>query len=131
MTSLTLNAAAAVALAFAMSSVPVSESYAEDKPGMASPAASFSEQRLNNFAAAAKEVFEIRQKYAPQFEAASTDADKKLIVQTARGEMEQAIKGKGLTLEQYNEVLVAAKDDQALAEKLGKMMDAGNAKKGG
>jgi hypothetical protein len=36
--------------------------------------------------------------------------------------MEKVIVGHGLTVEQYNEILVAAKDDQALAEKLSKLL---------
>lgn len=121
------------AAAFAIAAVTMPAGFAlaaDEKPKAAAPKSNFSDKRLNDFAAAAKEVFEIRQKYAPKFEAAGNDADKKEIVQQARGEMEQAIKGKGLTIEQYNEVLVAAKDDQVLAEKLGKLMDELNSPKG-
>ena len=128
-TALKLTAAAAFAVAAV--TMPAGLALAADeKPKAAAPKANFSEKRLNDFAAAAKEVFAIRQKYAPQFEAAGNETDKKQIVQQARGEMEQAIKGKGLTIDQYNEVLVAAKDDQALADKLGKMMDDLGAPKG-
>lgn len=136
MTSFPLKATAvkmtaAVAFAVAAVTMPAGLALAADeKPKATAPKSNFSEKRLNDFAAAAKEVFAIRQKYAPKFEAAGNDADKKEIVQQARGEMEQAIKGKGLTIEQYNEVLVAAKDDQALADKLGKLMDELNSPKG-
>lgn len=137
MTSLPLKTTAikmTAAVAFAVAAIATPAGFAladNEKPKALAPKSNFSEKRLNDFAAAAKEVFAIRQKYAPKFEAASNDADKKQIVQQARGEMEQAIKGKGLTIEQYNEVLVAAKDDQALADKLGRMMDAGKKPKDG
>lgn len=131
MTSLPIKLATAVAFAIAATALPASVTLADDKkPTTLAPKTNFSQKRLNDFAAAAKEVFAIRQKYAPKFEAAGTDADKKQIVQKARGEMEQAIQGKGLTLNQYNEVLVAAKDDRALADKLGKMMDGVGSPKG-
>jgi len=132
MTLRSLKTAAVVALAVAGLHLPVTAATAaEDAPKAAAPKSQFSDKRLNDFAAAAKEVFAIRQKYATQFEAASEEADKKRIVQTAQGEMKKAIEGRGLTIEQYNEVLVAAKDDQVLAEKLGKMMEGGPAHKGG
>lgn len=131
MPSLPIKIATAVAFAITATALPAGVTLAADKkPATLAPKSNFSEKRLNDFAAAAKEVFAIRQKYAPEFESAGTDADKKQIVQKARGEMEQAIQGKGLTIEQYNEVLVAAKDDQGLAEKLGKMMDGAGGPRG-
>jgi hypothetical protein len=131
MTSLPLKLTAAAAFAMAATVLPAAGVMAADeKAKQEAPKASFSDKRLNDFAAAAKEVFAIRQKYAPQFKAADNDIAKKQIVQSARGEMEQAIKSKGLTLEQYNEVLVAARDDQMLADKLGKMMETMNTPKG-
>ena len=45
--------------------------------------------------------------------------------------MEKAIRGQGLTVQQYNEVLVAAKDDRTLADRIGKLMEAGATQKGG
>ena len=132
MTFLPLKAATAAALAFAILSLPATPSIAADeKPKAAAPAGNISEKRLTDFVAAAKDVFAIRQKYAPQFQTASDDAQKKQIVHTAQGEMKQAIQNRGMTIDQYNDVLVAAKDDQALAEKIGKMMDDGKPGKGG
>ena len=132
MTFFPLRLAAAAAIASAAITVPATATLAADeKPKAAAPAAQFSDQQLNSFAAAAKEVFAIRQKYAPQFEAASDETQKKQIVQTAQSEMKKAIQGNGLTLEQYNNVLVAAKDDKVLAEKIGKMMDTSGTPKGG
>lgn len=126
------KAAAAAALAVVALSWPALPSMAdEEKPSAAVQKAKISDKRLNDFVAAAKEVYAIRQKYAPQFKAAQTDAQKRQVIQSAQGEMKQAIQNRGLTVEQYNEVLVAAKDDQALAERIGKMMDDSAAKKGG
>lgn len=95
---------------------------ADTKPGAVAPKKNYSDKQLNAFAAAAKAVFAVRKKYAPQFQAAADDTAKKKVITAARQEMETAIKGKGLTVEQYNEVLVAAKDDKVLAEKLGKLL---------
>lgn len=95
---------------------------ADTKPGAVAPKKNYSDKQLNAFAAAAKAVFAVRKKYAPQFQAAADDTAKKKVITAARQEMETAIKGKGLTVEQYNEVLVAAKDDKVLADKLGKLL---------
>ena len=128
------KAAAAVALVAATLSMTALPTLAADeKPNATAPAqkAKISDKRLNDFVAAAKEVYAIRQKYAPQFKAASNDAEKRQVIQSAQGEMKQAIQNRGLTVEQYNEVLVAAKDDQALADRIGKMMDNSTGQKGG
>ena len=103
--------------------LPAAAPMAQDaKPGATAPKKKFTDKQLNAFVAAAKGVAAVRQKYAPQFQAATDDESKKKIVGAARQEMEKAIKGQGLTVEQYNEVLVATKDDKALADKLGKML---------
>jgi hypothetical protein len=103
-------------------SLPAAAQKTDDKPGTAAPQSSFTDARLNAFANAAKGVYAVRQKYGPKFEAAADDAEKKNVVLSARAEMEKVIVGHGLTVEQYNEILVAAKDDQALAEKLSKLL---------
>lgn len=130
MTSLSLKAAAALAVAM-LAIAPAPLMAADEKPKAAAKKPNFSEKRITDFVAAAKDVFAIRRKYAPQFESAANTAEKKKIVQTASGEMKQAIQNRGLTVDQYNAVLVAAKDDQALAERIGKMMSKGAAGKDG
>jgi hypothetical protein len=95
---------------------------ADGKPGATAPKKTFTDKRINAFVAAAKGVAAVRQKYAPRFHAAADDDSKKKIVVAARQEMEKVIKDHGLTVAQYNEVLVAAKDDKALADKLGKLL---------
>jgi chemotaxis regulatin CheY-phosphate phosphatase CheZ len=131
MTFFPLKAAAAAALALFVLSLPAAPSMATDeKPKAAAPKAVISEKRLNDFVAAAKDVYAIRQKYAPKFEAAKDDAEKRQVIQTAQGEMKQAIQNRGMTVEQYNEVLVAAKDNHDLADRIGKMMDNTASEKG-
>jgi hypothetical protein len=102
---------------------PVASSMAQTgTPGATAPKKKFTDKQINAFAAAAKGVFAVRQKYAPQFQAATDDASKKQVIASARQEMEKVIKGHGLTVEQYNDVLVAAKDDKELADRLGKLL---------
>ena len=122
-------AAALVAAALSLSAAP--SMAADEQPNTVAPKAKISEKRLNDFVAAAKEVFAIRQKYAPQFKAAKDDTEKRQVVQSAQGEMKKAIQNRGMTVEQYNEVLVAAKDDKELADRIGKMMDDVTSQKGG
>lgn len=120
---------AAVAL-YGVSLPAAGPALADDSAAAATPA-NISDERLNAFVAAAKEVFAVRQKYGPQFEAAATDDDKKKVVQLAQGEMKKAIQNHGLTIEQYNAVLVAARGDKTLAEKLEKLLSLESAPKGG
>ena len=95
-------------------------------------AGKITDERLNAFVAAAKEVFAVRQKYQPAIRSGRqrTD-DKKKIVVAARDEMKKAIEDHGLTIEQYNAVLTAARTDQTLAEKLEKMLSLDSPPKGG
>lgn len=123
MTGFGRNAAAAAGIAlFGLSLPAVAPMAADSKPGAVAPRKNFSDKHLNAFAAAAKGVFAVRRKYATQFQAASDEGEKKKIVIAARREMEDVIRGHGLTVEQYNEVLVAAKDDRALAERISKLL---------
>lgn len=127
---LPIKAAVVAALVTVALSMPVVPSLADEPAANAAATkAKISEKRLNDFVAAAKDVYAIRQKYAPKFKDAKDDGEKQQVLQTARGEMKSAIENRGLTVEQYNDVLVAAKGDQELADRIGKMLD--DATKGG
>jgi len=129
---LPLKAAAAAALVAVALLLPAAPSFADEENSKATaPKSKISEKRLNDFVAAAKDVYAIRQKYAPKFKDAKDDAEKRTVLQTARGEMQQAIENRGLTVEQYNDVLVAAKGDQQLADRIGKMLEDTTSSKGG
>jgi Domain of unknown function (DUF4168) len=132
MTFLPFKAAVTAALAVVVLSLPAARSVADEPmPSASVPKAKISEKRLNDFVAAAKDVYAIRQKYAPKFKDAKDDGEKQQVLQTARGEMKSAIENRGMTVEQYNDVLVAAKGDQELAERIGKMLDDATSQKGG
>ena len=132
MTLYPLKAAAAAALVVFVFSLPAAPSFADDETAKQTmPKSKISEKRLNDFVAAAKDVFAIRQKYAPKFKAAKDDTEKRQVLQTARGEMQSAIENRGLTIQQYNDVLVAAKSDHDLADRIGKMLEDTTAPKGG
>jgi hypothetical protein len=122
--------AAAVAL-FGVALPAAGPMAADEKTQAAAPKSKISDERLNAFAAAAKGVFAVRQKFAPQFEAATTDAEKKKVISAAQDEMKNVIQGHGITVEQYNAVLVAARDDRSLAEKLEKLLSLDSPAKGG
>jgi hypothetical protein len=124
--------AALVAAAVALYgvSLPASTPARADDNAEITIAANFSDARLTAFVAAAKEVFAVREKYRPQFEAASTDDEKKKVVLAARGEMKKAIEGHGLTIEQYNAVLTAARSDRTLASRLEKLLSVESRPKG-
>ena len=132
MNFLPIKAAAVAALVAINVLVPTVPSAADEPaPGTPATKAKISEKRLNDFVAAAKDVYAIRQKYAPMFKEAKDDGEKRQVLQTARGEMKLAIENRGMTVEQYNDVLVAAKGDQELADRIGKMLEDTASKSGG
>ena len=86
--------------------------------------ATFSATQLQQFAKAAQQVFEIRQKYAPDVRAASSEKDAHALIDKAQAEMTKAIEKEGMTIGQYNTIIEAAQKDPALAGEIQKIMDA-------
>ena len=84
----------------------------------------FTAKQLQQFAKAAQQVFEIRQKYAPDVRAASSEKDAHALIDKAQAEMTKAIEKEGMTIGQYNTIIEAAQKDPALAGEIQKIMDA-------
>ena len=82
-----------------------------------------SEKELQHFARAAREVFRIRQAYAPKVQAASSEMNARDFIVAAEREMGNAIRHEGLTVERYNEILRAAQRDPALAGRIQALVD--------
>ena len=68
-------------------------------------------------------MFQIRQKYAPDVQAAGNEKDARAIIDTAQAEMTKAIEKEGMTIEGYNQIISAAQKDPALAGEIQKIMD--------
>lgn len=87
--------------------------------------APISAQELQAFARAAREVFRIRQAYAPKVQAARSEIDARDFIVAAEREMGEAIGREGMTVDRYNEILKAAQRDPALAARIQSFVDKG------
>ena len=82
-----------------------------------------SQDQLKSFVSAALEVQQIRSKWQPQIQAAdSADQAQKFQVQ-ASAEMVKAVQDKGLTVETYRAIAMAAQDNPELASRITKLME--------
>ena len=78
---------------------------------------------LRSFARAARAVFQIRQAYASKVQAARGEVEASTHVATAQKEMEAAIREEGMTVERYNEILMAAQHNTVLAGRIQMLID--------
>jgi hypothetical protein len=85
--------------------------------------ASYSAKELQAFARAAREVFAIRQAYAPRVQSARSEIDARDFIVAAEKEMSEAIGRQGMTVARYNEILKAAQRDPALAARIQSFVD--------
>jgi hypothetical protein len=80
-------------------------------------------KELQSFARAAREVFRIRQAFAPKVQSARSEMDARDFIVSAEKEMGVAIRREGLTVDRYNEILKAAQRDAALAARIQSLVD--------
>lgn len=83
----------------------------------------FPRDDLECFARAARQVFRIRQTYAPKVQAAQSEIDASGHIVSAQREMEAAIRNEGLTVRRYNEILEAAQRNSTLAGRIQELVD--------
>ena len=77
-----------------------------------------SRQELETFAVAAVEVQRISDDYQLKFSASATPQEREQIQREATDKMAQAVEGKGMTVDQYNEVARTAQADPHVAEQI-------------
>jgi hypothetical protein len=79
--------------------------------------------QIKTFASAAREIQEIRARWAPKMREAG-DAEKAKALQTqANAEMVSAVEKEGLTVEMYNTIAAEAQKDPQLAAQIAKLME--------
>ena len=93
------------------------------KPSTPGAEVSIQDKELQAFAMAAREVFRIRQDFAPKVQSATSEIDARDIIVAAEKEMSDVIRGEGLTVARYNEILKAAQGDPALAARIQTLVD--------
>jgi hypothetical protein len=86
--------------------------------GGTQPADHLSDELVNKVAAAAGKVAQIQHDFTIQAEAISAPEARSALATQARMEAEQAIGDEGISIEDYNSVLIAADNDEALERRL-------------
>ena len=81
------------------------------------------EARLDAVVGAMIEVRAIAEDAAPRVDAAESDAARREIVEEAQSRMVEAVEAEGLTVQAYNAVLAAAREDEALAARIGERLE--------
>lgn len=80
--------------------------------------ASIPQDMVTKVGTAAGRVAAIQQDYAMQAEAATADEARETLANKARADAERVIGEQGISIQDYNAVLTAAENDQALEQQL-------------
>jgi hypothetical protein len=110
--------AAAVLTAAWLLPVPASNAQAQSPaPAPAEQAAKVPDQKLDAAVAALKQVVTVKDSYQQRIEAAAPP-DRKGIVDEANNALVKAVTDQGLSVEQYNSIMVLAQNDPEVHEKI-------------
>ncbi len=116
-------AAGAFALTAAAQAQQASPGYQGQAPAPQGAVQSeFSDQQLQSFAGAVREVQKIGQRMQPKVSAAGSPEEAAEVRQEATKEMVEAIRGEGLTVEEYNDISTAARANPQLAARITEMI---------
>ena len=86
-------------------------------PGLSNPAPDISDQKLDAAATALARVASLKQEYLQRLQAA-TASDKERIADEANNALTRAVEDQGLTVEEYNSIIVVAQNDPGVREKI-------------
>ena len=123
MTAGRLLVAGLLALGLAVSAGYGARAAGEAKSTATDTVKEIQEKELHDFAKAAREVFRIRQTFAPKVQSATSEMDARDMIVQAEEEMSAVIRREGLTVDRYNQILKAAQRDPALAARIQKLVD--------
>lgn len=113
------SAATIVTMAWLLAS-PASNAYAQSQsppPAAAEPAEDVPDQKLDAAAAAIKQVVSVKDDYQQRIESAPP-TDRERIADEAQSALEKAITDQGLSLPEYNSILVMAQNNPKVQEKI-------------
>ncbi len=79
---------------------------------------SYSDAELRSVAVALVAIDRIAHAYLPSLEAAATPEDEDRVREAAVGEATQAISNTGITVDKYNEILLVARNDPQVADRI-------------
>ena len=86
-------------------------------PGLVQPAPDIPEPKLDAAAAALAQVAAVKQNYQQQIEGAAA-SDKERIANEANEALVKAVEDQGLTVEEYNSIIVVAQNDPEVRQKI-------------
>ena len=78
----------------------------------------FTQDQLKSFAAATLEVEQLHQKYSPQIAAAKEPSEQEAVRGQAVEEMTKAVRGEGLSIEEYNSIVTQLYTDPEMARSI-------------
>ncbi|WP_011580737.1 MULTISPECIES: DUF4168 domain-containing protein [Chelativorans] len=110
----------------AQPSAPAATQPAAPAPNQPSQATSVTDEKLETFVVALAEVERIKQEYSQRLQTAGSEAEQQQIQNEAGQKMLQAVEGKGISVDEYNQIIQTAQTDPALAERLSKAMGQSN-----
>jgi hypothetical protein len=116
----TLHRFGAIAFALALAlpaGMALAQQSAADPP--AARAMQFSDQQLQSFAKAALQVRRIAQRAEASLQGTKTASARQAVVASAEKEQVRAVKASGLTLDQYNAISMAARQNPNMRMKIG------------
>ena len=103
-----------------LSSLPclsVANAQEASPPGLSTPAPEISDQKLDAAAAALMRVASVKQDFQQKIQTAPPN-DQQRIVQEANDALVKAVEEQGLSVEEYNSIIVVAQNDSAVREKI-------------
>lgn len=112
---------AAAAISFGLASPLAFAQSAESVPP-APQVVQPTDQQLDQYATAAKQVALIANEYQPKLEAANTDEERLQIMQEADEKMVNEVQSGGLSVEDYNGISLAIQQDEKLRQQVEQRM---------
>jgi Domain of unknown function (DUF4168) len=97
--------------------VPAANAQAQLPPASSDQTPNISDQKLDAAAAALKQVASIKENYQQRIEGAAP-SDKDRIATEANNALVTAVTDQGLSVEEYNAILVVAQNDPGVREKI-------------
>ena len=110
--------AAAIMAVACLVSIPGANGQAQSPtPPQQAPSVSVSDQKIGQMAAAVKQVATIKQDYQERI-AAAAPADQERLAGEAGGALEKAVTDQGLSVEEFNTIILVAQNDPDVREKI-------------
>jgi Domain of unknown function (DUF4168) len=106
------------AVAFAAAAPAANAQAQSPAPAPAEPSQNIPEQKLDAAAAALDRIVGVKDNYQQQIDSAADPAEKQRLVEEANGAILKAVTDQGLSVEEYTAILVVARNDPVVRQKI-------------